>query len=570
MAKAPAKKKPAKTPAKNASAPKKPAQKKPGQKKPEKTTAQQLDELFAPWNRTDQPGFVVGVARKGEVLYRRGFGMASLESAAANTPATRMRIGSTTKHFTCLLALLLAEEGKLDLDAPIRTYVAELTGPGGDPTLRQLMQHRGGSRCYLDIGFIGHGLSPAPKGSALAAQIRQGGRNFPPGEAMIYNNGGYHLASIAIERVGGAPFEDQLRARLFAPLAMNDTASIPTDFEITPGIATMHVPLSGGRWRRGLFPSDEVRGEGAMVSTIDDMLTWMAHLRARDRFGAKASWKQLTALPRYADGRTGIYALGLMVEEYRGLGTIHHAGGVFGGTCQMLTLPDFALDIIIVANGAPNANVVRLAEQVVDIVLADKVGKEAAAIRAKDYKALLGDWCSPETGMVYSLVDHEGELKLSAFRMPQPAPLRRTPDGRAVMPASSIGEIEFGLAAAAASGELPVTFGGRTASYRRAWAKARPKAAAAFADAVQGRYFSADADAHATITLTGDDLTIRLADAVGAVQAGFAPVSPSMAIVQPSAMIPLAAALTFDLANGAASAFRLNTGRTRGLEFLRE
>ena len=98
---------------------------------PAKTVAERLDALFAPWNRTDEPGLVVGVVKDGALIYRRGFGMASLESAAANTPATRMRIGSTTKHFTCLLALLLAEEGKLDLDAPIRTYVAELTGPGG-------------------------------------------------------------------------------------------------------------------------------------------------------------------------------------------------------------------------------------------------------------------------------------------------------------------------------------------------------------------------------------------------------------------------------------------------------
>ena len=75
-----------------------------------------------------------------------------------------MRIGSISKHFTCLLALLLAEDGKLDIDAPIRTYIPELTGPGGEPTLRQLMQHRGGSRCYLDLGFIGHGMAVPPAG----------------------------------------------------------------------------------------------------------------------------------------------------------------------------------------------------------------------------------------------------------------------------------------------------------------------------------------------------------------------------------------------------------------------
>ena len=87
---------------------------------PAKTLTERLDALFAPWDRTDEPGLVVGVAKDGEVTYRRGFGMASLETALANTPKTRMRIGSISKHFTCLLALLLAEDGKLDLDQPIR------------------------------------------------------------------------------------------------------------------------------------------------------------------------------------------------------------------------------------------------------------------------------------------------------------------------------------------------------------------------------------------------------------------------------------------------------------------
>jgi CubicO group peptidase (beta-lactamase class C family) len=161
---------------------------------------QQLDTLFAPWNRTDAPGLVVGVSMAGKPLYRRGFGMASLEFGIAASPTTRMRIGSTSKHFTCLLALLLAEDSKLSIDAPIRTYIPELVGPGGEPTLRELMQHRGGSRCYLDIGFLSHGSTTPSKGYALATQVRQTGRNFPPGEAALYNNGGYHLVSLAIER----------------------------------------------------------------------------------------------------------------------------------------------------------------------------------------------------------------------------------------------------------------------------------------------------------------------------------------------------------------------------------
>ena len=145
---------------------------------PVKTIVERLDALFAPWNRTDEPGLTVGVAQDGAVIYRGGFGMASLESAVANTPTTRMRIGSISKHFAALLALLLAEEGKLDLEAPIRAYIPELTGPAGDPTLRLLMQHRGGGRCAGDIGFLGHGMSRPPVGYGLKVQQRQRGRNF--------------------------------------------------------------------------------------------------------------------------------------------------------------------------------------------------------------------------------------------------------------------------------------------------------------------------------------------------------------------------------------------------------
>src|SRR3954464_11816074 len=85
-----------------------------------------FDDIFATVNRSDAPGLVVGVAQQGRPVYRRGFGLASVELGVANTPWTRMRIGSTSKHFPCLAALLLAEEDKLDIDAGIRRYVPEL------------------------------------------------------------------------------------------------------------------------------------------------------------------------------------------------------------------------------------------------------------------------------------------------------------------------------------------------------------------------------------------------------------------------------------------------------------
>jgi CubicO group peptidase (beta-lactamase class C family) len=534
---------------------------------PEKSVTEKLDELFAPWNRSDAPGLVVGAARDGATIYRRGFGMASLETAVANTPRTLMRIGSTSKHFTCLLALLLAEDGKLTIDAPIRAYVSELTGPAGDPTLRQLMQHRGGSRCYLDLAFIGHGAGMSPTGSALASLARQSGRNFAPGEAMIYNNGGYHLVSIAIERVGGALFEDQLHERLFAPVGMVDTASIPSDHVITPGIATMHLPRPGGGWRRGLFPSEEVRGEGAIVSTVDDMLRWMAHLRRRDRFGSAATWEALTERPVYADGSVGSNALGLMLDDYRGLKTVHHAGGVFGGTCQMLTLPDHGLDIIILVNGAPAADPVRLAEQVVDVVLAGAVGEGAQTIDAKDHPALTGDWWSEKTGMIYTLVDDKGVLKAQCARTPPGIALRPAGEGRMVLPAGGLGEIAFGVDPGD-PGEITISFGGRSAAYRKVSKEdADP---AAFARSVAGDYFSADGDCTATIAQEGERLVLRARDGFGQAEATITPLGETIAFAEPAPPWTLLwTTLQFEPGETGVAGFSLNTARTRGLGFRR-
>ncbi|HEY1415867.1 MAG TPA: serine hydrolase domain-containing protein [Caulobacteraceae bacterium] len=531
-----------------------------------KTVPEQLDDLFAPWNRSDAPGLTVGVARDGQVLYRRGFGMASLESRTAMAPSTRLRIGSTSKHFTAVLALLLQEEGKLDLDAPIRTYLRELTGPGGEPSARLLLQHRGGSRCYLDLGFLTRGMTTAPVGESLKAQARQGGRNFASGESMIYNNGGYHLVSIAIERVGGVLFEDQLKTRLFEAVGMVDTISLPSDFIILPGMAAMHLPAPGGGWRRGLFPSEEVRGEGAIVSTIDDMLRWMTHLRRRDLFGQADSWRQLTERPAYADGRQGAYALGLMVDTYRGRPTLHHAGGVIGGTAQMLTFPEDGLDVTILVNGAPAANAVRLAEQVADVVLADRLEPEAGRPQSEAWPVLIGRWWSPVAGVTYDFLDEKGELKSALNGAPIGGNLILR-DGQLVTPPGGIGEIAIDPTRAK-EGEITVSFGGQTFVCRKV-VKAE-KADPAFVAAIEGRYSSADADGTASIRLDGEKLIARFSDPFGCVDATLRQLGEALAGTGLSAAgSPHFAALAFAMTDGRATGFTLNSARTRNLVFER-
>jgi CubicO group peptidase (beta-lactamase class C family) len=384
-----------------------------------------IDEIFAPWNRSDQPGYVVGVAYQGQTVFRRGLGLACVSLGVANSPATRMRIGSVSKHFTCLAAFLLQEDGKLDVHANVRQYWPELPPVDAEPTLLQLMHHMSGYRDVIGLGMISSGIH-IPQGAdmPLARMQRQTGSNFAPGERMMYNNGAYHLLSLIIERVAGMPFEAFLKTRIFDPLGMCNTDSLPDDMHQHPGMATLHVPVAAGGYRSGAFPVARLLGEGAMVSTVDDMLLWLAHLRGEKRVGSANTWAQMLARPTFASGAKSEYAAGLIVNRYRGVDVIQHSGGVVGGACQMLTIPPHALDIIFMTNMSLPADLIRQGFDVVDAVLGDKILGDPPRTPAKsaDRSALTGWFSVADTRDVYEIVDLGETLAIREMEGP-PLPL---------------------------------------------------------------------------------------------------------------------------------------------------
>src|SRR5262245_34637843 len=98
-----------------------------------------IDAIFASYNQCHLPGMAVGIAVRGKPVYRKGFGLASLELPLVLTPATRIRIGSTSKHFTCLAYLLLCEEGRAAIDDPLGKHLPEVHPIARAVTMRQLM-----------------------------------------------------------------------------------------------------------------------------------------------------------------------------------------------------------------------------------------------------------------------------------------------------------------------------------------------------------------------------------------------------------------------------------------------
>lgn len=421
-----------------------------------------LDAIFADLDQGHLPGVAVGVALDGVSLYRKGFGLASLELPVLLSPTIRMRIGSTTKHFGALAYMLLVEEGMAKLDDPVTKHLPEMSPVADGITMRQLMNHVSGLRCSLELSLQLGGLGRyASTADCMRLMADDDDVNFKAGEEWCYNNGGYVLLSLAIERLSGQKLGDFLRDRLFRPLGMNDTLLRLVDTDYVPNSASLHmVDGKGGYYRQPI--GAEIVAEGGIASTVDDMLRWLKHLRGalagNPVVGTAETWARMVEPAVLANGYATGYGLGLMHTPYRGARTVHHAGGVMGGSCQMITLPDHGLDVIVMANRA-GLDPMDLAARIIDACVPNLAPKA----EAYDGPIPSGSYHDPRTGGVYGLLRHEGKALISMSGTG--VPLARHDDGlfRATIPV-------FHLALdLPAEQTAPKPCGGRNAGYRRNW-----------------------------------------------------------------------------------------------------
>ena len=381
-----------------------------------------LEQLFESYRTNDAPGCMVGVAHRGELVYRAAFGMANVEHAVANTPATRLPVASITKHFTCAAALRLAAEHKLDLEDPIGRWVPELAAQQRKPTLRQLMTHTGGLRCYIDHAvFDGFTLMPAGRPAALQRRLTE--VNFPPGQGMSYSNAGYMLLTWAIERAAGAPLEDVLRG-VFTDAGLESTSLPRWDVPVKAGVATTYQRASeqsGRGWQHSVCLAEELFGDAGIISTVDDLLRWAAYLRTSS---GPVSLDALTSPTLLANGLQSRYGLGLITKPWRGLRLVYHAGTFPGVTAQFLIVPDEELDVVVLFNRPAPA--VDLSQKIVTILLEGRLQEPTPAPAAASYPSLLGQYVAPDTGMLFGLADKQGQLALSQFGG-SPVPLETCP-----------------------------------------------------------------------------------------------------------------------------------------------
>jgi CubicO group peptidase (beta-lactamase class C family) len=303
-------------------------------------------------------GVAVAVV-KDDVVYARGFGVRDVESGVPVTPDMLFHVGSVTKMFTAALLLELADEGKIDLDAPVARYLPWAAAKIGTIHVRQLLTHTAGLR---------DAFAPQPMydPAALERQCRSLvdssafiGPAAPTGASWSYSNIGYALAGCVAEAVGKKPYAVLLAERILTPVGM--TRSTINPFEaVTSSFALGHdwTP-SGPRLRRAYGAADAQAPAGELITSVNELARFMIALM----HGGRIEGRQ--AIPAGVVGRLlrpevaalysrttdpAFYGYGLFHREWRGVTIVEHPGRFAGFAAGAVMVPSRRFALIVAAN----------------------------------------------------------------------------------------------------------------------------------------------------------------------------------------------------------------------------
>jgi len=282
------------------------------------------------------------VARGGDVLLSKGYGMANLEWDIPNAPSTKFRLGSVTKQFTAASILLLEERGKLKVEDPVKKHMPDAPAAWDKITIFHLLTHTSGIPSFTGFADYKQTEPFETTPEKLVARFRDKPLEFQPGEKWNYSNSGYVLLGYLIEKISGQKYATFVQENIFTPLGMKDSG-FDSNSTIIVHRASGYTPSKDGPVNAGFIHMSIPFSAGSLYSTTEDLLKW-----ERGLFGGKvlsaASLQKMTT-PFKQD-----YAFGLSVHTAGGHKVIDHGGGIEGFNTHLAYYPDDQLTVVVLGN----------------------------------------------------------------------------------------------------------------------------------------------------------------------------------------------------------------------------
>ena len=402
-----------------------------------------IDAIFSAWDTTRTPGAAVGIYSHGELLFSRGYGMSNLEHGVPIRPDSIFHVASISKQFTATCMALLQQEGRINLDDNVRTYVPEVPQFGNHTiTIRHLIHHTSGLRDQWDLldmaGWRDDDLITDQ--DVLDITARQRSLNFAPGDDHLYCNTGYTLQGVIIKRVTGKSLREYAQEHIFGPLGMARTHFHNNHAEIVPGRTQAYEDMreqagvgsghdtvnerdgSNPRERyRISIPVFDTTGTTSLFTTVEDFLRWDQNYATGQVAGDLLELRTTPAILN--GGRALTYAFGLVVDTQRGIRTFNHSGADAGYRAHYLHIPELRLGVTVFCN-LGSMSPAALLDQVVDVVLGEGVRTPAPQTTAQaaqanpvvpevaTLKASTGLYRNLTSGALQAIVLDEGTLRL--------------------------------------------------------------------------------------------------------------------------------------------------------------
>lgn len=324
---------------------------------PAQPSPPELGTFIAEYARTHDFNGTVLVQAGGRRLYHGGFGVAERAFGAQADTATAYRVASITKLFTAVLVMQMAQEGRIDLDAPIATYLPDYPGQGADRvTAHQLLNHTSGLAPWDREGSyqeaVENGMERYQAPHTVQALMRRccgGPLVSEPGTAYAYNNADYIVLGALVERVAGQPFDSVLAARILRPLGMEHTGMTRFD-RVVPRLATTYFRAEEGGAALAEMPvyHENWYASGAMYSTTSDLAVFADALFGDGRLlGADALARLLT--PGEDEYGYGLWSYAF-TREGRRYRVAKRPGSIMGANAVLYRLLDENVSIILLSN----------------------------------------------------------------------------------------------------------------------------------------------------------------------------------------------------------------------------
>jgi CubicO group peptidase (beta-lactamase class C family) len=339
--------------------------------------AAQVDKIFAPFDKPDSPGCALAVIKDGQIVYKRGYGMANLDHDIPIRPDTVFHVASVSKQFAAMAIMLLAKQGKLSLDDKVQKYITELREFDKPITIRHLLHHTSGLRDQWELLIMsGWRLSEdvVRDEDILDLVSRMKALNFPPGERYVYSNTGYTLAAQIVKRVSGQSLREFAEANIFKPLGMARTFFRDDHAVIVKNQAYAYAGAPNNTFKLSV-PNYDTVGASSLLTTVEDLARWDQNFYDY-RVGGEDALAQMQTAGKLNGGATTGYGLGLGVGTYKGLKVVEHGGSDAGYRSQLMRFPDQRFSVACLCN-LNSSGPGQLARKVADIYLADQFKPDA-------------------------------------------------------------------------------------------------------------------------------------------------------------------------------------------------